>query len=117
MALALDEALCNVIRHGYKQAADRPIWITITPVGGITTPEEMHKNGNPVQGIRIVLEDEAVQVDPSQIKGRQLEDIRPGGLGVHIIHEVMDDVRYEKREGGAGMRLTMMKRRQPAKTA
>ena len=25
MALAVDEALCNVIRHGYDKAADKPI--------------------------------------------------------------------------------------------
>jgi hypothetical protein len=39
-----------------------------------------------------------------------LDDIRPGGLGVYIIREIMDEVRYEKREGG-GMRLTLTKRK------
>jgi serine/threonine-protein kinase RsbW len=110
MALAVDEALCNVIKHGYGKAHDRPIWIELTPLGGVTTPEEMAKTGNPVSGIKIVIEDEARQVEPSQIKGRKLEEIRPGGLGVHIIQEVMDSVMYEKR-GAAGMRLTMIKNR------
>lgn len=114
MALALDEALCNVMKHGYKHASDRPIWIKLTPLGGIATPEGMHKNGNPTTGLRIVLEDEAAQIEPHLIKGRDLEEIRPGGLGVHIIQEVMDDVKYEKREG-KGMRLTMVRMRNSTK--
>jgi anti-sigma regulatory factor (Ser/Thr protein kinase) len=113
MALAVDEALCNVIKHGYGKAHDRPIWIELTPLGGVTTPDVMHKQGNPVTGLKIVIEDEAKQVELDQIKGRKLEEIRPGGLGVHIIHEVMDQVKYEKRpgNGGVGMRLTMVKNR------
>jgi hypothetical protein len=51
-------------------------------------------------------------VDPTTIKSRDLDEIRPGGLGVHIITEVMDEVRWEKRtDGPIGMRLTMMKKR------
>jgi anti-sigma regulatory factor (Ser/Thr protein kinase) len=100
IALAVDEALCNIIRHGYDRRTDRPIWLTLTPITG---------DQGKASGVTIVLEDEARQVDPQQIKSRDLEEIRPGGLGVHIIKEIMDDVRYEKREQ-TGMRLTMSKR-------
>lgn len=99
IALAVDEALCNIIRHGYNRAMDKPIWISVWPV-----PGDVHSAG----GIRIVIEDEARQVDPSKMKSRDLDDIRPGGLGVHIIREVMDEAVYEKRSCG-GMRLTMVK--------
>ncbi|CAN5738453.1 hypothetical protein BH11PLA1_BH11PLA1_06830 [soil metagenome] len=110
LALALDEALCNVIRHGYGRAVDRPIWISLTFVGGIATPET--QRDNPTTALQIVIEDEAKAVDPSTIKSRDLEEIRPGGLGVHIITEVMDSVRWEQRGSGLpGMRLTMIKRR------
>jgi anti-sigma regulatory factor (Ser/Thr protein kinase) len=102
IALAVDEAMCNVIRHGYERATDKPIWVTITP---LDSSEESFG------GIEIVIEDEAKQIDPTAIKGRELEDIRPGGLGVHIIREVMDSVVFEKRER-VGMRLTMRKRAQ-----
>ncbi len=113
IALALDEALCNVIRHGYKRALDRPIWVRIAPIdasGGPSEPTE-------AAGVRIVIEDDAEQVDPVQIKGRALEDIRPGGLGVHIIREVMDEAIYERRETGRGMRLTMVKLKVSKKAA
>jgi len=102
IALALDEALCNVIRHGYDRRKDGPIWVHIWRL-------EARNGAGP--GIRIVVEDEAKQVDPSVIKSRDLDEIRPGGLGVHIIRQVMDEVAYEKRtEVGVGMRLTLVKR-------
>lgn len=100
IALAVDEALSNIIRHGYAKSFDKPIWIGISPI---------KPSAESIGGITIIIEDEAKQVEPSKMKGRQLEDIRPGGLGVHIIQEVMDEVRYEKREG-AGMRMIMTKR-------
>jgi anti-sigma regulatory factor (Ser/Thr protein kinase) len=98
IALAVDEALSNIMKHGYERRTDGRIWLKLKP----TTDSKG-------QALEVVIEDEAKQVDPCQIKGRNLEDIRPGGLGVHIIKEVMDEVRYEKRNG-AGMRLTMIKR-------
>ncbi len=117
LALAVDEALCNVIKHGYANAHDKPIWVKLFPVGGVGTPEALVNGTNPTTGLKIVIEDEARQVDLDQIKSRNLEDIRPGGLGVHIIHEVMDEVKYEKRER-MGMRLTMTKlRRSETKSA
>jgi anti-sigma regulatory factor (Ser/Thr protein kinase) len=99
VALAVDEALCNVLRHGYERRVDGPVWVSVWPI---------EENGRP-GGVRIVIEDEARQVEPEQIRGRDLDDIRPGGLGVHIIREVMDEVSYERRDG-KGMRLTMVKR-------
>lgn len=105
IALAVDEALCNVIRHGYNRREDGRIWISIWP-----NPSENGVAATEPGGIRIVIEDEARQVDPEQIKSRELEEIRPGGLGVHIIKQVMDSVRYEKR-GPVGMKLTMSKSR------
>ena len=98
--LAVDEALCNVVRHGYGKRTDRPIWLSLIPV----------YNGSHVEQLKIVIEDEATQVDPDSIRGRNLDDVRPGGLGVHIIREIMDEVRFEKRDP-IGMRLTLVKDR------
>lgn len=99
IALAVDEALCNVIRHGYDRRADGRIWLSIWPV---------EEAAGEARGMRIVIEDEAKQVDPEKIKGRDLEDVKPGGLGVYIIKQVMNWVRYERREV-AGMRLVLVK--------
>lgn len=111
ITLAIDEALCNVIRHGYQKEDGRPIWLHLSPV---------EHDGKPV-GLRLVIEDEARQIEPDQIRGRDLENVRPGGLGVHIIRELMDEVTYQKREK-QGMRLTLVRRLpeaggRPTKTA
>ncbi|MEM9166588.1 MAG: ATP-binding protein [Planctomycetota bacterium] len=98
IALASDEALANVINHGYGRREDGIIHVLLWP------------EAEPgVKGLRLVIEDEGVQIDPDKICGRDLDDVKPGGLGVHIMREVMDIVRYERRDQ-AGMRLTMIKR-------
>ena len=111
IALAVDEALCNVIKHGYGRDPSRPIWITVFAIGNGW--EQASRNGADGQlpdALRVVVEDEAPQVDPTQIKSRDLDEVRPGGLGVHIIKTVMDEAVYERREK-VGMRLTMLKKR------
>lgn len=108
ISLAVDEALCNVIRHGYARQTGRPIWVSLYP---IQERSEQSQTVGPPTALKIVIEDEARQVDPSTIRSRDLDEIRPGGLGVHIIQAVMDEVVYEQRENTAGMRLTMTKSR------
>jgi len=96
IALAVDETLANIIRHGYELRENEPIHVAIW----------LLKDETP--GIRIVIEDEARQVEPEDICGRDLEDIKPGGLGVHIINDVMCESSIEKRES-KGMRVTLLK--------
>lgn len=98
ITLAVTEAVANIINHGYKGQDDKPIWVTLKTI---------EKNGQ--TGITIIIEDECPQVDLAKIKSRPLEDYRPGGLGVHIIKEVMQDVSYAHRPGGKGLILTMTK--------
>jgi serine/threonine-protein kinase RsbW len=99
ITLAVDEALTNVIRHGYDGRTDCPIWVQIGP-----TEDRA--------GLHVVIEDRAKQVTPDKICGRELDDIRPGGLGVHFIHQAMDQVTYTPRPDG-GMRLEMIRFLQP----
>jgi anti-sigma regulatory factor (Ser/Thr protein kinase) len=97
MALATNEAIANVIQHGYEGRAGEPIDVTIEPVT---------RAGR--AGLQVLIDDEGRQVDPSQICSRDLDDVRPGGLGTHIIRSVMDEVEYLPREAG-GMRLRLLK--------
>lgn len=97
ISLAVDEALCNVINHGYKRRPDGRIWL-----------RAWADEGDP-SAISVSIDDRAETVDPRSIAGRDLDDVRPGGLGVHIMREVMDSVIFEQRDGG-GMRLIMTRR-------
>ncbi len=96
ISLAVTEAFTNIIRHGYGcQKNDNKIKVLFDQTEG-------------KKGLKIVTRDFGCQVDISQIKSRDLEDIRPGGLGVHIIKTIMDFVEYKKAED-KGMILTMIK--------
>ena len=95
--LATDEAIANVIKHGYGGRLDQPVEVCM---------EQIEQDG--CRGLKMVIRDFGKQVPPDQICGRDLDDIRPGGLGVHIIRSVMDHVAYSPAEGG-GMRLEMVK--------
>lgn len=110
IALAVDEALANIMKHGYEGRPDGPIWLRVWPISGSGDESRCSdaEEGEPARGLRIIIEDEAQQVDPSKIQSRDLAEIRPGGLGVHIIRHVMDECRYEKRRR-KGMRLTLEK--------
>lgn len=101
LVLAIDEAIINVIKHGYEGRPGQPVEVCLTRVqeGG-------------TEGIECQIRDFGKQVDPDTICGRDLEDVRPGGLGVHIIRSVMDRVVYAPAEGG-GMQLRMIKLKRP----
>ncbi len=101
IALAVGESLANVIQHSYQGACDKPIDIRL---------EVDHQDSSAI--LRVVIRDFGKQVDPACIQGRPLEEVRPGGLGVHIIRTIMDETIYERADGG-GMRLTMVKKVTP----
>ena len=98
IVLAVDEALANVIKHAYQGDAGKPIEITFCRVRRADGPG----------ALQIELRDWGTQVPPESIRSRDLADVRPGGLGVHIIHSIMDKVQYVAEPEG-GTRLTMTK--------
>ena len=98
IVLSIDEALANVIRHAYDGARDQPIEIELSVLGP-----------PPAQGLQVCIRDHGRSVDPSSIKSRDLDDVRPGGLGVHIMTSCMDCLDFRRAEGG-GTILTMVKR-------
>ena len=76
IVLAIDEACQNIIRHAYKGGA-----------GDISI--EIRQRG---EDMIIMLRDFADRIDVSKVNPRDLDEIRPGGLGTHLIREVMDEV-------------------------
>ena len=98
ITLAVDEALTNIIRHAYHGRPDGPIELTFRRVA----------DARGAAALCIELRDWGTQVSPEQIRPRKLDELRPGGLGVHIITSVMDEVQYVPVPTG-GTRLTMTK--------
>lgn len=91
VVIGVNEACMNIITHAYHgQPGDIEL--------EIAQDDEC---------LIIVLTDFADPVDCSTIKSRDLDDIRPGGLGVHFIQEVMDEVTYLPGANGIGNQIAM----------
>jgi anti-sigma regulatory factor (Ser/Thr protein kinase) len=95
MVMAINEACMNVIQHAYGIKEDGEVIL------------EFWQDG---QDMVIRIHDFAEKIDRSNIKSRDLDDIRPGGLGVHLITKMMDSVEYLDGQDGVGNMLQMRKR-------
>ena len=93
LVLAVTEAWTNVIRHAYDNRDSERIDICLRSAPG---------------RLELEIEDFGTYVDPCQIASRPLSEVRPGGLGVHLIKSTMDEVEYRKNEHG-GTTLHMVK--------
>ncbi len=91
VVLALDEACANIIRHAYQGDPERPIRLRCDCTDG---------------AIECVLRDFGTSCDPEKIQGRDLEDFRPGGLGVRIMQRAFDCVDFQPKARGTELRLT-----------
>ncbi len=98
VVLAVDEALSNVIRHAYRGASDCPIQISFYR-------SHLKHDGNARDALQIQIVDRGVPVQPERLIGRSLDDIRPGGLGLHFIRETMDSVTFRHAGGRNYLRL------------
>jgi len=99
--LAVDEACQNVIRHAYGGDPDGDIIL------------EIRRDGDDVV---VLLRDFAETVDPRRIGPRDLDEVRPGGLGTHLMQETMDTVDYLPASGNGGNLLRMVKKVATRKT-
>ena len=90
ITVAVDEALTNIIRHAYQNRHDQTIGLVCQPCG---------------DGIEFLLSDSGQAADPEKLRGRPLSEVRPGGLGTHIIQQVMDHVEYQALPDGNRLRL------------
>ena len=85
--LAITEACSNIIQHAYGNNFNGDIIL-----------ETMLED----QELVFRLIDFAPIVDKSKWQPRDLNDLRPGGLGVYFIQSVMDDCRFLEPEDGIG---------------
>jgi serine/threonine-protein kinase RsbW len=98
IVLAVDEALANIIRHAYKGRPERPIEISLRRA-------RLRKDGASREGLEIVLIDHGVAVEETKLRGRPLDELRPGGLGLHFIRQSMDTVEFRRSNGKNQLRL------------
>jgi anti-sigma regulatory factor (Ser/Thr protein kinase) len=85
LILAVDEACSNIIKHSYKNDHTQNIDLTIQ----VKT-----------DSLVISIIDYGTKLDISSMRSRDINDIRPGGLGIYIIKKVMDSLEYTHTKEG-----------------
>jgi anti-sigma regulatory factor (Ser/Thr protein kinase) len=95
---SVDEALANVMRHAYGGRPGLPIEMSCRRL-------EQGRQNAPQGGIEILLADQGAPVKPSALQGRPLDQIRPGGLGLHFIRQSMDEVEFTRKKGKNLLRM------------
>ncbi len=88
IVLAVDEVCSNVVRYAYPDRESEK--------NKISLKINIYENK-----IKIKIRDYGIKYDPSAICGREIDDIKPGGLGLHLIHGCMNKVFFnpEIKEG------------------
>ena len=95
---AVDEALTNIVRHSYGNRPGQPITMYFR--------RAMRRQSEEVEsGLEMLLCDRGPAVDPSTFRGRPLEEIRPGGLGLYFIYQAMDFVEFSRNSATNRLRL------------
>ena len=87
---AVDEALANIMRHTYDNRLDQPIALYFRSA-------KRQQQGEIESGLEILLCDRGRAFDLNTLRGRPLEQIRPGGLGLHLIRQAMDTVEFTRK--------------------
>src|SRR5437899_5339301 len=91
MVLGVDEACTNIIRYAYRLRDDQLIALSM---------EGLRKC------VRMRLGDYGEQVMPQEMKGRSHGMITPGGLGLSLIRNALDEVDFLFERAGAQLVLT-----------
>jgi anti-sigma regulatory factor (Ser/Thr protein kinase) len=85
MNLALDELFTNIISYGFSDQQEHTIKINITIEG---------------DQLQMRIEDDGVPFNPLESKTPDfqcgIEECKIGGLGIHLIRKMMDDVQYKR---------------------
>jgi serine/threonine-protein kinase RsbW len=83
--LALEEIVTNTISYGFTDDSEHTITISLDLDG---------------RDLHVRVEDDAMPFNPLEREGPDLDaplaDRPIGGLGVHLVRTLMDDIRYER---------------------
>jgi serine/threonine-protein kinase RsbW len=85
--IAVDEAFTNVIKHAYKYSPNNPIDVSIT----------LDNNK-----FNVIIKDKGTCFDPNSIPPPDMKEYfkqyKVGGLGMHLMKNLMDEIIYDCRQ-------------------
>ena len=82
LVLAIAEAAQNIVKHAFKNNADANELMVV----------QISCESNKLQ---IAFYDRGTPVDPKKVKHREIDNVKPGGLGTFFIQEIMDAVEFK----------------------
>ena len=82
LVLAIAEAAQNIVKHAFKNSAN-PTELMVVQISC-----ENNK-------LLIAFYDRGTPVDPKKVKHREIDNVKPGGLGTFFIQEIMDAVEFK----------------------
>lgn len=86
--LGLDELFTNIISYGFEDDSEHQIKFTLTKAE---------------KTLVVQVEDDGIPFNPLDVEGpglhRDLDSINIGGLGIHLVKKMMDDIDYQRVEG------------------
>ena len=97
---AVDEAVANVMRHAYGGQPNKRIEVSCTRVSRSV-------QGQQREGLEIQLLDNGLPFDRKKLTARSLDEVKPGGLGLHFMRDSMDVM--EHRRVGQRNQLRLVK--------
>ena len=86
LVLAIAEAAQNIVKHAYKDNQE-------------TTDKMQIKISFKDNELEIGFFDKGKPVNEENIKHRNLDDVKPGGLGTYFIQQIMDEVVFKESTG------------------
>jgi anti-sigma regulatory factor (Ser/Thr protein kinase) len=96
--LAVNEAFANIVEHAYEGSHDGEVEVRM---------EESEDR------VEVLIRDFGRKPDPDSLCGRELDDVRPGGLGLHFMQAGADEVDFDFSLD-RGTRLRLVKRKEGA---
>tara|TARA_Y100000816_G_scaffold220703_1_gene165683 strand:+ start:437 stop:868 length:432 start_codon:yes stop_codon:yes gene_type:complete len=82
LVLAIAEAAQNIVKHAFKNNAAANELMVV----------QISCENNKLQ---IAFYDRGTPVDPKKVKHREIDNVKPGGLGTFFIQEIMDAVEFK----------------------
>ena len=94
--ICLDELFTNIVSYGFGDDLEHIIRFTMNLDEHVLT---------------LKIEDDGIAFNPLEKKDPEIPDdlidVRIGGLGIHIVRKLMDDIYYERKDGSN--KLTLIK--------
>ena len=95
LTVALDELITNTVTYGYPDSKDREIQLHLE-IADNTVRAEVIDDGTAFNPLEHPAPDVSLSADERPI----------GGLGIHLVRSLMDEVAYERRDGRNHVRLS-----------